>query len=227
VARHVLYLCKYQYCPNKIFFEMQDWLETAIKYNKIIEICSSSTVIHKSRSKTLASRIKTVFEAITTLDPDSIKMSDVAARGYLSMVLATLEEISGYFSILQKKDKKLSKRVKRYGSDEETFSKWTETLQTCCFGIGLVFRDDLFDENQDSKDFNDDLDDLRLNMKEILGLGAGAAETTLESGHQLLEKQQAERTEYKTQQAVKAEVNFDAGLIRYEKIIGRGGIRDT
>jgi hypothetical protein len=62
---------------------------------------------------------------------------------------------------------------------------------------------------------------------EILGLGAGAAETTLESGHQLLEKQQAERTEYKTQQAVKAEVNFDAGLIRYEKIIGRGGIRDT
>jgi hypothetical protein len=112
---------------------------------------TSSTVIHKSRSKT-----KTVFEAITILDLDSIKMNDIATQGYLSMLLATLEEIFGYFSILRKKDKKLAKRVKRYGSDEETFYKWTETIQTCCFGVGLVLRDDLFDADQDFKDFNDD-----------------------------------------------------------------------
>jgi hypothetical protein len=202
---------------------MQDWLEIATKYNKNIEICSSSTVIHKSRSKTLATRVKTVFDAITTVAPDSIKMNDIATKGYLSMLLATLEEISGYFTILHKKDKKLAKRVKRYGSDEETFSKWTETLQTCCYGVGLVFGDNLFDADQDSNDFNDDLDDLRLNMKEILRL-FGVAESTVDAGKELLAKQQADRTEYKTQQAVKAEITIDAKLIRYEKIIGRGGI---
>jgi hypothetical protein len=202
---------------------MQDWLETASKYNKNIEICSSSTVIHKSRSKTLATRVKTVFVALTSIDPNTVKMNDIATKGYLSMLLATLEEISGYFTILQKKDKRLAKRVRRYGSDEETFSKWTETLQTCCSGVGLVFGDNLFDADQDSKDFNDDLDDLRLNMKEVLGM-SGSVETTLESGHQLLQKQQADRTEYKTQKAVKAEIIIDANLIRYNKIIGRGGI---
>jgi hypothetical protein len=202
---------------------MQDWLETASKYNKNIEICSSSTVIHKSRSKTLATRVKTVFDAINTVAPDSIKMNDIATKGYLSMLLATLEEISGYFTILQKKNKKLAKRVKRYGSDEETFLKWTETLQTCCFGVRLVFGDNLFDADQDLKDFNEDLDDLKLNMKEVLSL-FGGAETSDDAGKELLAKQQVDRTEYKTQQAVKAEKQFDVKSIRYESIIGRGGI---
>jgi hypothetical protein len=201
---------------------MQDWLESVGKYTKNIDICSSSTVIHKARSKTLASRVKTVFDAITAIDPNSINMNDVATKGYFSMLLATFEEISGYFTILQKKDKKLSKRVKRYGSDEETFSKWIETLQTCCCGVGVVVGEGLFDQNQDLNDFNDDLNDLRLNMKEILGF-FGAVERSVEAGKELLAKQQVDRTEYRTQQAVKVEFQFDIKLIRYEKIIGRGG----
>jgi hypothetical protein len=201
---------------------MQDWLESASKYGKSIDTLSPFVEIHKSRSKTLATRVKTMFDGITTLDPAKTNMNSIAVKGYLSMLLATLEEISVYFKILQKKDKGLGKRVKRFGADEETFCKWTETLQTCCLGVGLAFGNGLFDADQDSRDFNEDLEAIKQNLQEIWGL-AGATELDAEAGKELLEKQQGDRTEYKTQQAVKAEKQFDAKLIRYEKIIGRGG----
>jgi hypothetical protein len=59
-------------------------------------------------------------------------------------------------------------------------------------------------------------------MKDILML-AGSAETAVESGLQLLEKQQVDRTEYKTQQGDKTEISINTKLIRYENVIGRGG----
>jgi hypothetical protein len=201
---------------------MQDWLVSAGKICKTIETLSSSPQIHKSKTITLAGRVKTVFDAISS--SNSINRSNVATAGYLSMLLATFEEIYSFLAILQKKDKALGKRVKRFGCDEETFSKWNETLETCCTGLGLVLETGLFDADLDLRDFSKDIEDLQLNLTEIFGPDT-EKNMTIEATEQLISQQQLGRTQYKTQQAVKAEKQFDVKLIRYEKIIGRGGIR--
>jgi hypothetical protein len=75
-------------------------------------------------------------------------------------------------------------------------------------------------------DFNQDVKDLQANLKDILekvpGI-LGTVEAAVEANQKLLDRQQIDRTQYKTQQAVKAEKQFDPKLIRYEEIIGAGG----
>jgi hypothetical protein len=202
---------------------MQDWLEAAGKLCNTIDTFSTFPEIHKARTKTLACRVKILFDTIASLDQTALKIENVATKGYLFMLMATFEEISLFFVILQKKDKILGKRVKRFGSDEESFSKWTETLQTCSTGLELVFEKAVFDAELDLRDFNQDMEALQLNLAEILVpvLGKGMGTDSIQK---LLLLQQASRNQYKTQQAIKAEKTFDPKLLRYEEVIGRGGI---
>ena len=197
---------------------MQNWLSNSSSITNSIEKLSSSTVIHKSRATTLAFRVKTVMEAIASLGPSSINMNDAATQGYFSMLSATFEEICHYFKILQTIDKTLAKRVQSFGSDEEMFSKWSETLQACSGGLHLSVADSIFDADRDLADFNRDFEHLKLNLFDII-----QKVLDVENSKKLLAQQQVDRTAYKTQQAVKSENKFDAKLIRYEAIIGAGG----
>ena len=138
------------------------------------------------------------------------------------MLSATFEEICHYFKILQNIDKTLAKRVQSFGSDEEMFSKWNETLQVSLSGLRLPIADSIFDADKDLADFNRDFEHLQLNLfaiiQKVLDL-----EVLIESSKKLISQQQADRTAYKTQQAVKSEKKFNPKLIRYEAIIGVGG----
>ena len=205
---------------------MQDWLPNTTEICTLIETYSELTVIHKCRSKTLAKRVKIMFTATASVDPNTAKMNDTMTKGYFSMLLATLEEICDYLKILQTKDTPLGKRVINFGIDEELFSKWNETLQTCSRDLKLVVDDRLFDSDQDLQDFNQDLKDLLLKLRDILEIVPGVFETVelaVEGIQQLLEQQKADRSRYKTQVAVKAETSFKVKLIKFEKIIGIGG----
>ena len=119
----------------------------------------------------------------------------------------------------------MGKRVMRFGSDEETFLKWDETLKTCGVGLQLV-GDEQFDAAEDQRDFDQDMEYLQSNLignlSNVSGL-IGTVEMAVEGIQQLLEQQKADRSRYKTQVAVKAETSFKVKLIKFEKIIGIGG----
>ena len=74
---------------------MQNWLAEYKKVHESIEIAAGKTEIHKSRSKTLANRVKFIFDGIS-LNKNTIDMSNVLSTGYLAMLSATLEEIYDY-----------------------------------------------------------------------------------------------------------------------------------
>lgn len=201
---------------------MQQWLLNLETLQTTITTSTGFLKLHLARSKTLASRIKNIVEAMKTHDS-----GDTNHKAYYSMLLATLEEISDYFKLLQTKDNALGKRVMRYGCDEESFAKWNETLQTCSLDLNLGLDVRLFDENQDLRDFELDLETLRVDLKSILEkvLESGeSADSILKANQKLLNQQQNDRTQYRTLQATKAEKTFDPKLLRYEEIIGSGGM---
>ena len=119
----------------------------------------------------------------------------------------------------------MGKRVMRFGSDEETFLKWDETLKTCGVGLQLV-GDEQFDAAEDQHDFDQDMEYLQSNLignlSNVPGL-IGTVEMAVEANQKLLEQQKTDRTQYKTQVAVKAENGFNVKLIKFEKIVGIGG----
>ena len=109
---------------------------------------------------------------------------------------------------------------------QEMFHKWNETLQTCVTELDLASVIH-FDAGQDLENFNQDTAELIRNLKVILELAInsfGSVDAGLEASEKLLQQQQADRTQYHTQKAVKAEKIFDLKAIKYEKIIGQGGI---
>jgi hypothetical protein len=206
--------------------QMQDWTVQSSKFVKEIELYSGTVKIHKSRSKTVASRVKNVYDAATLIDLKATKTNTLLVQGSFAVLLATFEEISDYFALLQKEDNTLGKRVKSFGDDEEMFMKWNETLKTCSRDLDLVLADSVFDAAVDLQDFNQDVKELTFNLKGILEkiIGQlGTLELAVEASQKLLVKQEADRAQYKTQQAVKEELNFNPKLIRYEEIIGIGG----
>ena len=148
------------------------------------------------------------MEAIASLDTSSINMNDTATKGYFSMLSVTFEEICKYFKILRSIDKTLAKRVQSFGSDEEMFYKWNETLQLCSSELHLAVADSLFDADKDSADFNRDFEHLQLNLFAIIQKVVDV-EVLMESSKKLLSQQQTDRTAYKTQKAVKSESKFD------------------
>jgi hypothetical protein len=209
---------------------MQDWTVQSSKFINEIASYSETVKIHKYRSKTVSDRVKNVYAAVVMLDLKASKANPLLIQGALAMLLVTFEEISDYFKLLQKEDNNLGKRVRSFGDDEEMFLKWNETLKTCCRDLGLALVDKLFDAILDLQDFNQDVTNLNVNLKGILEkvIGQlGTLELAVEASQKLLEKQQADRTQYKTQQAVKEELKFDPKLIRYEEIIGIGGNHDN
>ena len=199
--------------------------------SKASQICISianlafTAEIHKRRSTTLAYRVKIIVETITTIDLTSVA-SNLRVKGSLSLLDVLFEEINDYLQILQQKDNALARRVKRCGSDEETFSKWNETLKSCCEDLGLSSLENLFDASKDLEDFNIDMENLNADLKNILEKVVdvfGTPEQAIEAIQKLLQQQHTQRTQYKTQQAVKADKKFDIKSIRWEKEIGRGG----
>lgn len=204
---------------------MNDWLKECKKLSIKIEQDSLKTEIHKSRSKTLGLRVKSIFECIASLDPKLVNLNDTRVKACFSMLLVCFEEICDYFSLLLAYSKTLGKRVEKFGSDEEAFSKWNETLQTCAEELNLPL-EKIFDNDVDLDDFNRDMEDLNAKLKFILEKVVnlfGSVELAVEANQKLLAQQQTDRTLYKTQKAVKTETTFDTKAIKYEKVIGRGG----
>lgn len=205
---------------------MNDWLEDCKRLCAKIEEYSSTTEIHKCRSKTLGKRVKDIHDCVVALDFTSININDTRVKGILSMLMVCLEEIRDFFSLLQKQDKHLGKRVEKFGSDEEAFCKWNETLQICVKDLNLPLAG-IFDGDVDLNDFNNDMEELNLKLKSILGKVInlfGSVEMAVEANQKLLAQQQTDRTQYKTQKDVKADKTFDTKAIKYEEVIGRGGI---
>ena len=78
----------------------------------------------------------------------------------------------------------------------------------------------------DLQDFNQDVQELQNSLIDIISKIPGmdvSVESAVKANQQLLLQQQIERTQYKTQRAVKAEKTFDPNLLRYDTIIGTGG----
>ena len=199
--------------------------------SKASQICISianlafTAEIHKRRTATLANRVKIIVETIATVVMTSVAGS-LRVKGSLSLLDVSLGEIEDYFHILQQKDNALGRRVKRFGSDEETFSKWNETLKSCCEDLSLTSLGYLFDANKDLEDFNGDMESLNADLRNIMEKvvdAFGLPEQAIEAIQKLLQQQHTQRTLYKTQQAVKADKIFDVKAIRWEKEIGRGG----
>ena len=205
---------------------MQDWNIKIGQLSSSIEKYALTAEIHKHRSTTLANRVKSIVETISKSNLNPATINDIRVKGCLSLLDVCFEEINVYFQILQQQDNALGKRVKRYGSDEETFSKWNETLQTCCEDLNLTSLEQIFDSSRDLEDFNTDVKNLNINLKNIVEKVVdlfGTPEQAIEAIQKLLNQQQSQRTQYKTQQSVKADKLFDAKAIRWEKEIGRGG----
>ena len=193
--------------------------------SKSIEKNAATAKIHKSRSQTIATRVITIVKAINSNHSTIISDNDTTIKACFSMLVATMEEISDYFEILQKRGSTLGRRVKKSGSDEETFMKWNQTLLTCCSILDFAKVFDIFDPHQDLEDFNKDMEFLNENLKSILGNARQPlADLPVRVNRTWLEKQQADRTLHKTQQNFREEKTFDPKLIRYENIIGSGGI---
>lgn len=127
--------CAHWYLTIENF--MKEWLSNAFETCTTVQTYSMTTQIHRYRSRTLGKRVKIVFKAALALEPNTINMNDISNQGYCSILLASFEEIGDYFRILQTKDKALGRRVMRFGCDEESFSKWNETLKTCSEGLSL------------------------------------------------------------------------------------------
>ena len=205
---------------------MDGWIDAVRTYTSVIETYSTTAQIHKCRSQRLAVRVKRIFDAVAILDQGSINLKDIRVMGCLSMLLVTLEEIHDYFKILQQKDNTLAKRVKRFGSDDETFCKWNETLMTCFQELKLNCPDRVFDPEQDTIDYNHDMEDLKICRKSILEKDVAiivSVGSAFEDNQRLLDQQHNCRSQYKTQVEMKSTSVFDVNAIRYEEIIGRGG----
>lgn len=203
--------------------KMEDWLSKNTQLCIEIQKYSLKTEIHKCRSATLAKRIKTLMDTIASSPPNTYSLSDLRTKSCLGMLSTALEEIRDFLKMLQKVDKTLGKRVNRYGSDEESFMKWNETLATCSRELKVTVD---FDQDVDLQDFNKDMEDLSIKLTVILEKVLhlfGSVELAVEANQKLLAQQQSDRTQFKTQRAVKADNVFDVKRIKYEKIIGRGG----
>ena len=205
---------------------MQDWISDCARLSKEIEKHAATVEIHKCRFNTLSRRVKTTFDIIASEDIHDIDTESSHQKITLKILLATYEEIADYLKLLQNFGNALEKRVKSFGSDEEMFLKWNETLRTCCIDLNLIIPSTVFDEDQDLGDFDADLQALIGNLGKIYnksGNNSRSVEVDMEASQKLLNQQQVDRTQYKTQQAVKAEKQFDPKLLRYDKLIGVGG----
>ena len=213
---------------NRISFtkKMDSWISESRKLCEKIEKLSKTVEIHHCKCQTLAKRVKSLVNSIAAKDANSFNLNDLHIKGCLSLLSVTFEEISEYFSVLQVKDKTLERRVKRYGSDEETFGKWNMTFETCFDDLDLP-NVDVFDANQEASDFNNDMQFLNENLQLIFSNSAGltkADEEVAVAGIQkMLVQQQTDRAQFKTLQEVKQEKVFDTKAIRFEKVIGKGG----
>ena len=191
-----------------------------------IKTLSMRVEIHQCKCQTLAKRVKSLVNSIAAKDANSFNLNDLHTKSCLSLLSVTFEEISDYFSILQVKDKMLERRVKRYGSDEETFGQWNLTLKTCFIDLWLPDVD-VFDASLDASDCNNDMQFLNENLQLIFSNSAGQTKVdegvTVTGIQKMLVQQQTDRPQLKTLQEVKQEKVFDVKAIRYEKVIGKGG----
>ena len=173
---------------------MEIWNSKASQISLSISNLALTAEIHKRRTTTLAYRVKIIVETIATMDMTSV-VSNVHVKGSLALLDVSFEEINDYFLILQQKDNALGRRVKRYGSDEETFSKWNETLKTCCEDLNLTCLENLFDTNKDLEDFNGDMVNLNEGLKNIIEKvvdAFGTPEQAIEAIQKLLLQQHSE-----------------------------------
>jgi hypothetical protein len=191
------------------------------------EIAASVNLVlfHKNRFATLAKRVETVVEIIKG-DIDNSKNTVVTQA--MDFLVGTLEDIKENMMLFSEKNALLANRIIIYGTDEEQFIKWGERIQHCVDTIGKSAKlAGVFDEKIDLMDFKRDAEDLKKSLLEILVLVGGKnvdlkqLSKTLES---LVGHQTDVRSTYQTKTSPTAALEMDPRKVKYDKIIGRGGI---
>jgi hypothetical protein len=207
--------------PSKIMTTKE-----AIAQKSIDILASSNQVLfHKKRFATLCKRIETVVNIVKGIDA-----TDTTTIQAFDFLYTTLEDIKDYVTIFSTKNTVLANRVIIYGSDEEQFIKWNERFQHCIDTLGKSDRlGNVFDEKVDLKDFETDVSELRKSLRDIMlllendNISAHLAQL-LRTVEGLIGHQTMVRATYQTKTAPTAAIEINPKRIKYEEIIGRGGI---
>lgn len=191
-------------------------------YSELNQIPVDHLLFFKNRFRTLLTRGKKIADLIETCKYDE---NDIMIQQTLDLLGATFEEVGEYIFLFSTKTNALANHIIMYGSDEEQFVKWGERLQHCVDGLGLNSQlSDTFNDEIDYRDFNQDLEDLRSGLVEILEMvlvGSTKIDiaTLIKSLESMLGQQSRMRSTYQTKTAPTAALEINPKKIRYEKIV--------
>ena len=186
---------------------------------------SGKLVFHKERFQTLLKRVKLIANLLDSSNLIDSTRDLITCQALMALSI-TLEEILDYVALFSSADSQLASHIIKYGSDEEQFIKWTERLQHCAVELKLdddVF--DCFDELADFQDFQKDLAFLKKGiMKIIVLLNGNDNDVLYKSLEALVGHQSQVRSTYQTKTAPNANEEINPKKIKYDKVIGQGGI---
>jgi hypothetical protein len=193
-------------------------------YAQISAVDANGLLFHKNRFQALLGRVKSIVDLVDKGIEDNTH--DTSLTQSLTLLSITFEEILEYLVLFSTKDRRLAAHIIKYGSDEEQFIKWTERLQHCMVELKLgvkVF--DVFDEVSDLKDFHRDIVFLQNGILDMVVLLHGSDNVVLiKSLESLLGHQSSVRATYQTKTAPGADLEINPKKIKYDKVIGHGGI---
>lgn len=195
---------------------------------QICSVYTESLIFHHHRCRSLLKRVNIIVDLIETHVSDNTVDSGLLQT--ISLLCTTFEEIKEYLLLFSVKNALLAHHIINFGSDEEQFIKWNERLQHCIEEIGLGDRlalGDLADEETDFDDYQLDVAFLKPRLIEIVLIlyNEGETETVVKYLEKLLGHQLNSRSSYKTKTAPNAGLEIDPQKIKYDKVIGHGGIQ--
>ena len=180
---------------------------------------------NKNRIILLLHRVKTVVDLVEKEVDESTRNLTVSQS--LMMLSITLEEIWEYVVLFCSLDQQLAAHIVKYGSDEEQFIKWNERLQHCVAELHLDMDVlDVFNESSDFHAFQKDVAILKdkEEMVHLIVLLHGNNEKMLETMGNLVSHQTNVRSTYQTKTDPNAPMEINPKKVKYEEVIGHGGI---
>jgi hypothetical protein len=200
------------------------------------EICArlssfnlDTLLFHHRRFRTLLRRVTTVADLVKA---NVSETNNTVIHHTVGLFYTTIEEIIDFAQIFITKTPLLASRVIKYGSDEEQFIKWNERIQHCVEELGLgelVKNGVLVDEKEDLQDYENDVESLRSGLADILRLvyDGDRMNRMLNTLGSLLTDQAKMRLSYKTKTAPNDVLEIDPARVKYDKVIGHGGIKTS
>jgi hypothetical protein len=181
---------------------------------------------NKNRIILLLHRVKTVVDLVEKEVDESTRNLTVSQS--LMMLSITLEEIWEYVVLFCSLDQQLAAHIVKYGSDEEQFIKWNERLQHCVAELHLDMDVlDVFNESSDFHAFQKDvaiLKDKEEMVHLIVLLHGNNNEKMFETMGNLISHQTNVRTTYQTKTDPNAPMEINPKKVKYEEVIGHGGM---